>query len=428
MVETAIVIFYTLVFSFIFYKWKALKGNNSAWKKEWIVALFLLKVSVGMFYGWSSHRFLNAPDSRHFYYLSKVVSSALPEHPKIFAELVFAPRPNPIPAEILPYKGKIPVWHNKGSFTMVRLHAFFGLFSGNKYFVNIIFWNLLATIGLVLLWRAVYSTVETSNKKRYLQAFLCLNPSLLFWASGAHKEGIALFTIGIILFFATKNPRNWAESLMGKLGVSLLLLFTCGLLYCTRHYYFAMLLVAVFVFLLAKIFQYKKTSIFYFFAGVYALGIGVVVALDLVLKLEILKPLVAFRNEFITVTQGRSDFDLPLIKTSWQAVSEQIPVAFINTFLRPFPWDIIHFRSFLACAETLSLLALFVFLLLKIKWNKQAQALPFLLIFFGVSSMLTIGLVVDNSGAIVRYRSVPYILLLVGMLACVLSVSKNAKF
>ncbi len=419
--------FYIVLFSFIFWKWKSLGGGNGAWKQKWIVALFLLKVGVGIFYGWSSHRFLNAPDSKHFFNLGKVVYSSLENEPKVYAQLVFLPLPQQnISTNLLKYKAKIPVWRNRGSYTIVRFHAFFNVFTKANYFANIVLWNVLSTIGIVLLWRCIYQFANQIKQKRFIQLFLCLNPAFLFWVSGAHKEGISVFAIGLTLFFFTKlssfpflKYKKKATTNAQLMVYLMAFVMALILLFCVRHYYFATLFLALITFgfyYFVKQLNLKPFIFYLFFYGILAV---LLFSIDLIFETQVLAPLVNYRNEFISVTQGRSDFNLPIIELEWWAVLSQIPSAIINPFLRPFPTDIIHFRSFLACVESYFQLGLLLFtcIIPLFKQQKTMNLLSVFFLFFGFIAMLIIGLVADNSGAIVRYRSVPYMfLMLAGLL------------
>lgn len=409
-IEILLVLVFTLVFCFIFNQWKGL-GDN-AWKTRSIVVLFFIKVIVGIFYGWASPLFLNAPDTLYFFGFGKVISNTLPEHPHIFLQLAIFPRPEVISDELFPFKNEVFVWNSLGSLTMARVHAWMNLISGGRYYVNIVFWNVLSTIGLVLLWRGIFPLVKNLKQKLWLKAFLCLNPALLFWASGAHKEGIALFCIGVLLFYISKNIRDWGNSWFTRFLSLLLFLFCASLLFQTRHYYFLMFAIASGVYVIHH--YLKQTNGLTFFTLTYTVGAFIIIGLDKIFQLNILHPIIRFRNEFLTVTQGRSDFDIPLIESTWLALIKQLPAAFINPYFRPFPWDIIHFRSFLASVESCIFVILLMFFITKTNWKHQSSSLPLLLIFFGITCMLIIGIVVDNSGAIVRYRSVPYTLLLLG--------------
>lgn len=414
--ELFLVIVYVLIFSFIFWKWKAVRGN--AWRKEVVCAFFVLKVLVGLFYGWASPKMLNAPDALYFYDFSAVISNTLPEHPDLFLQLAILPRPDEVSAELYPYKNEIFVWNSLGSLTIVRVHAWMNLLSGNRYFVNIVLWNVLSTIGIVLLWRAFYPLVQSKKRANWLKAFLCLNPALLFWASGPHKEGISLFCIGVLSFFLSKPIKNWGENNLIKLRNSLTVLFCLCLLFQIRSYFFAAFILAAIV-CISHCFFVKRIP-HLFFLLVYGVGALAVFITDRLFNIGLLKPLVNFRNEFITITQGRSDFDLAIISADWFEVLKQLPAAFINPYLRPFLWDIIHFRSFIASAESIVLLLLLLFFTIRTKWMALDNGLAFVLIYFGIVSMLIIGFVVDNSGAIVRYRSVPYTLMLFAMGVCYL--------
>jgi hypothetical protein len=94
-----------------------------------------------------------------------------------------------------------------------------------------------------------------------------------------------------------------------------------------------------------------------------------------------------------------------------------LPWAFINPFIRPLPFECKETLCVLSSLEAwivLSFLLIFI-LFLDIKKIIESRAVLFCL-FFGISIMVIIGLLVNNSGAIVRYRSFVLPFLILGFL------------
>lgn len=92
----------------------------------------------------------------------------------------------------------------------------------------------------------------------------------------------------------------------------------------------------------------------------------------------------------------------------WEAVT--------NPFIRPLPKDCNIFLSYLASFETFILLFVFIGLLLTVN-KKTIYTNPYAIfsILFGMSTLFLIGLIVNNSGAIVRYRSIAIPFILIGL-------------
>ena len=85
-----------------------------------------------------------------------------------------------------------------------------------------------------------------------------------------------------------------------------------------------------------------------------------------------------------------------------------------NTFLRPFPWEAKGALQLLAAAENIFILTLLIWLLLTIKNDYKILNRPFvwMLLFFSFSLYLFVGYTVPFPGAIIRYRIIPELLLL----------------
>ena len=90
--------------------------------------------------------------------------------------------------------------------------------------------------------------------------------------------------------------------------------------------------------------------------------------------------------------------------------------AIINPFVRPFPSDCSNILPILASVETYLILFIIVILLFSANF-KSIISNPYAMfcILFGFSTLFLIGLIVNNSGAIVRYRSIAIPFLLIGL-------------
>ncbi len=82
--------------------------------------------------------------------------------------------------------------------TVIRFNALVMLFSFQNIYVHTYIMNILSVIGLVGIFRFLHEVL--SVKKVIALIAVALPLSLLFWGSGLLKEGIVLFSLGLILF------------------------------------------------------------------------------------------------------------------------------------------------------------------------------------------------------------------------------------
>jgi uncharacterized membrane protein len=97
--------------------------------------------------------------------------------------------------------------------------------------------------------------------------------------------------------------------------------------------------------------------------------------------------------------------------------------AIVNPIIRPLPGDNNALLSYVASLETICLLIFAITLIRQTSFKSIIQN-PYALfsIIFGFSSLVLIGFIVNNSGAIVRYRAVPILFILLGF-----SLKKSKK-
>jgi|GEM_PF-1813438 len=407
----ALLVFYVSLFAFIFFKWKALYGN--AWQNWQVALLFFIKTCCGFAYGYAVNVFY-APDSLVFFHYAQEITELAFSQPFDYLKIVFGPINHALLEQHVSMYEDFAVWHNLGSFTMVRINAIFNLFSASHFYTNIVFWNAISTIGIIFIWQTVHQFLNYDND--IAKAFLCFSPELLFWASGPHKEGLSLFCIGVIFwsFFNLIQNKNW------KYLPALFLSF--GLLWATRFYFLTMLIPC---FIAYTIYYYKnlQTKTYWFILTGFLL---IAVFCDyLLFNSYVFGKIMLMRNEFIHVLSGNTDFWLNPNVNNYLDAFLQLPVAFFNAFFRPIIWQVNSPQAIAAAlAKWLMLAPIFYGLLCFKKW-KINKTNPMLFISYGLLVMLVIGLIVDNSGAMVRYRSIP--LSLLGLSFLILSLPNKLR-
>jgi len=82
--------------------------------------------------------------------------------------------------------------------TLIRFNALVDLFSFGNYHVHTVFMCFLSTIGLMGIFKTF--SVFLSNKTKELYAVVFLLPSVVFWGSGVLKEGLILFALGMCIY------------------------------------------------------------------------------------------------------------------------------------------------------------------------------------------------------------------------------------
>jgi hypothetical protein len=283
---------------------------------------------------------------------------------------------------------------------MVKLAAIFNLFSLGNYYVNLIFYNFLCFFGVVLFYR------QLRDKFIATEWALCiafLIPSVLFWGSGFHKEGLILSALYIVIYHVEKTM----QKLHIKSIVFLAVLFI--MLLFLRIYVLVALLPAIISWILSIKYPQFSSRIFlginifcliFFFSSTF-LG-----------KSFDMPQYVASRQSDFIQLQGKTMLAVPILKPNVFGFIHNLPSAIDITLLHPYPGE--GGKSYIPfTVEAIIFLILLVFGSCTILLKKQKM--PIFSIFclnFSILLLLIIGYIVPNVGAVIRYKSIalPFLL------------------
>ena len=422
--ETLLVIAYTCLFIFIINKMSFFDVEGIS--KRMFSLLFILKVFFGLAL-WAIYTFYYTDrataDIYKYFDDSKVIFDTLKTNPIDYFKILFGIGNN-TPA-FDHYYSEMNYWARKvdsniynDSHTIIRFNALVRLFSFGYYNVHTVVVCFLSLIGLT----AIYKTFVThlQDKKRELLFAVFFLPSVLFWGSGVLKEGLIFFTLGLLIYYSSK--------LFSQKAIAICI--TTALLLAFSKFY-VWLAIAPSIVLLIWINKTSSKNVFFkfifltFFIGSIGLNID---------------SFTSIQNPLVTLTQKQIEFNL--LATGQLTDSENKPIpaanslieintleptlysfiknsppALINTFIRPYIWEIRSPLMLLAGLETIFIL-LFLFLILffikplkEIKWEYVLFCLSFVIIQF-----LIIGETTPILGAIARYKTIALPFLVIALL------------
>lgn len=409
--EVFLTAFYILFLGYLLIKWSTSQERNNIHKAE-IVLFFGIKIAAGFAYAWIHHHYYTG-DTWAYYHASQLIYDLLPENPTDFFKLTFLPVPTTFPAHLNEIHEAIGYWKDTAAYTMVRLHVILSIFSLGHYSVHVVFWEFFSLIGLLYVYHFLRHFV--TNKSKYLLYLLIFVPSLLLWLSGAHKGGVCILGLGLILLQTikiVKHPQFSYRIAYIVLGIMLLA--------SIRPYILGLLLPAL---LSLSVSLKHPTYVFYKYIGIYtSIGLFTLLLGKMFPSFDILPKLVQTQSYFLRNYNGNSDIALQTLEPNVWSFISVAPQAFYNTMLRPTFWNMHNELSVLAGLETMGLIFFFIFCVFRSKGIPN-KPLFYFCIFFSLSYFLLIGLTVDNLGAIVRYRAVPLLFLIVGMASLVMKDS-----
>lgn len=374
-----------------------------------LVIVFLLKVIAGILYGWIGVYYGQMGqmlDTWVYHYESLGETRLLQHDPGVFFTNIFHSGYPEGYGKFLSVENSW--WNDLKSYSFVKLLAIFNFLSFGHYYVNVVFYSFVSLFGPVALYRVMMDVYPGRKLPVLLAIFLV--PSVIYWTSGLHKDGLIFFGICLVVYhvyFGLKKGRFLPGRLLVIAGSLILVLFL-------RNFLVIPILPAFVAWFIAN---KRKESPMVVYSAVYALFILAFFTARFLHPALNLPQTVVDRQEAFSKTVGVSTVAVQKLEPTFTSFVVNTPQAFALSTVRPYPSDVHHLLSLAAAAEiNLLLLGFVVFLF----WRRKGPPLsPFLLfcLFFSFSVLLMIGYSVNVLGAIVRYRSIVLSFLVVPMAA-----------
>ncbi|WP_158605189.1 hypothetical protein [Hanamia caeni] len=296
-------------------------------------------------------------------------------------------------------------WNNLRTILIVKMVSIFDFFSFKDFWINSLFFNFIVFFGCAALYKVFVRVFPQSGIPLILCIFLF--PSALFFSAMIHRDGLIFLAISMVvyhLYFFKKGGNIFKRIVI----ISLFLL----LIFCLRNYVFLLLIPALMAWMLAEKFPKKSLMIF---VATYFLGLLFFFLSGLISPKIDFPGYVAKRQEsFIQIgKQGNSTIKVDTLKPTFGSFIKNAPQAFDLAFLRPYLSKINETAFAPFALEILLIQILLVLLIFFHKKTPEIQPIIYFNLFFSISALLIGGYVVPIIGAIVRYRSIYFIFLLI---------------
>ncbi len=384
--------------------------SNSGIKIKWWILIFLLKVIVGILYGYIHSFSYGGGDTLYAFNRGIRIYNLIASHGfSVYAKLVF------LPCHYPPYAG-IDRWtHNDLSYgdesyyLLVRLHAIFALISFGYYNVHVVLFNILSFMGVVLTY---FSFKRVLNEKSILLLLgCCCIPSIVFWTSGIHKDGLALLGISFLFFSIQKNSLPVILKIFSAaLGLILL--------WIIRPYIIIIFLPLLPVYLF---FQERKSGVIIY----YLTSISLAVIFSLLVSYfipsySLFAKITWWQQAFAQLETTPNSVYLPAMKGDFISFLSVLPYSILHSFFEPFIWRSSNiYQLIISVQDMLLLLFLFYFFIKRIRAQKMIPHLFYLSIGYAFGLYILLGMIVPNLGALSRYKSTGTLFLFMAVLSLV---------
>lgn len=373
-------------------------------EKRTILILFLVRIVVGVINGYINLYYYSGTDIAFFHQQGIIEYHLLFNDPKEYFTNIFKFN--------YPNSGLLDItdsfWNNLRSDVMIKLLSIFNIFSRGNVFINTIFYNFLIFFGSVSFYRIF--TRLFPDKKIFLIFALFLLPSLIYFTAGIHKDGLIFLGLAITcynLFFAIKQRITAKRILWILMGLIIIFLL--------RNFVVITLFPAIIAWILAE--KIKK-YVLQIFIAVYLFFILLFFNLGSIHPSLDLPRYVSDRQiAFIQISkEGNSSININPLFPHFRSFLNNSPQALNHTLMRPYLTEKFTLLYIPAALEIFVYLVLFfIFLLFRYKNNKPG-AFVYFCIFFSLSMFLMIGYTIPIIGAIARYRSIYFPLIILPVL------------
>lgn len=408
--EYFVFIAYLVLFSWLVTRTRFFR--RSGLNKDQLVILFLAKVIAGIFYGWIGiyyGSYAGMVDTWAYHYQGLDELKLLSQNPQeYFTNILYSSRADSRIDEF--FGSDNSYWNDLKALAFIKFLSVMDIFSLGNYYVNAIFYSYITLFGPIALYR-VFKEVFRDSHMLILLA-ICFVPSFAYWGSGIHKEGLICLAIGLVMYHtwtALKEKKWSAKRILG-------IVLGFGIFFLLRNFYLVLIAPALLAWILADRWPQRKLTCF---AVVYSIGAILFFSLRFIHpKLDFPLAVVEKQQAFLQLI-GNTSIPITELKPNVLSFILNTPQAFTLSTLRPYPADVHHFFSMAAAVETVLLVMFFVVSLI---WHRRDvildKSVVYFCIFFALSILLSIGFSVNNLGAIVRYRSVAFPLIVPIIAVC----------
>lgn len=317
------------------------------------------------------------------------------------------------PAEVA---ASLKSWYGSGyheryldSRTVIRFHTLIRMISGGNLWVNLLWSNLAALLGFLLLVRFFFEEELVSYRQSATLVLLpALLPNVLIWSSALLKEPLMMLAIGAVLYGLKQFLKK--PSCSGITGLALALILFVSI----RSFWLLLMLPG----LLAYAFSRNKPRTWSYFLFAYSITLVLVAFIGQWIPYFNLPELMygEQRNmwKFAIYMKSGSLIHPVGLAPEWDSLLRRIPEAIVYGLFQPFPSNIRGIGYLPTLLENWVLPVMLLLLLFKARFLRLKGPFPqvWLCVYAGLGMIAVSAFTTPVLGTLVRYR-MPGLLLLV---------------
>ena len=311
------------------------------------------------------------------------------------------------------YYSKIWLRRSESSVFIIKLAAFFDLFTFHTYSATALFFALISFSGCWVAFESLTSVFPAQRKGTAVAIFAI--PSIVLWGSGILKDSITLGALGwtvacLIRLIETKD-RNLSNLIILSLSIFVI--------YKIKIYVLICLFPAVFIWIYFRNIQLIKSLVLrLLIAPVLLVLFGTTAFFSTKTisdghsrySLENIPQwsmITAHDIGFWTGKDAGSGYSLGELDGTWQTMISLAPAAINVSLFRPYLWEVSSFFMLLTSLESFALLLLLLRgIFIKFRTVKKIILRPLVLFFvvYSLAFAFAVGVSTFNFGTLARYR------------------------
>ena len=379
--------------SLLIHRWRFFR--SAGLRKGLFIFIFLLYVAVGCLHVWIAwHYYPEHGDVWNFFHRSLEIKKTILYDPGSFGKYYST---QGLDMGLTSTHSGWTRWQYQ---LIVMIYACFNFLSLDNVYTNTLLFSFLTLIGKTLFFKVLNRRYPQALVATVLLSFFV--PSVVFWSSPIHKDGILIICFGLLL--------SGMDGLLRRrisFRNTVFVLLSLVIIFMIRKLVLLSLLPALILWVLVEKWSLKQRAIL-LVATVSAI-LFILVSLVSPISTKMFALIASRQSEFMSL-EGGSKIVLPLLTNSAGSFFQVLPYALLNGFLMPLPGTGGQIIYSVFGLETLFLWLVAgwgLFLMLK-SGNPPAPPDGFRIFsaFFAVSACLVIGYIIPFAGAIIRYRSI----------------------
>jgi hypothetical protein len=369
-------------------------------------SIVLFKIIMGCLYGWIFLHYYGGDDTWNYFNESKEETNLLLRHPNMFFHEFWPGHSLEATGYHLGDALVFYINHFERWF-MIKGLAVLNLLGGKNYYTDVVWFEFLTIPGPLLLFKILAREFPMRTGKNFLLVFFI--PSVIFWCSGIRAEGLLLLFMMLMIYNGQAyarypRKRRVIGILAGLLGMLLI-----------RYQFLAVFLPPYIAYLLSL--SKKTTRPVYFNLVFGSLILLFFISLFLPAEYQLSKPLMHAQDAFFRL-KGNTRYELDTLQPGFTGFLKVLPGAVANSALRPYPWEGKNLMQSVSSVEILILIGGVLYFMAGPRRKEQvSHPLYWLFLYYGISQFILIGYVVPFPGAIVRYRTIAFLFLILFLYA-----------